>query len=298
MLVVVLGSPSQAAGLTAADQLRDAPIPASCGHPATRLDGTRKDFGSNGFARLLTGNAVFGALRRSGTSDVVPLVCSAGGVTWPERLLAYAPGPRLLGAIELRRLRPREEHVDVRALRLAHRTASFALRAYQGANFDVAEYRGAAWWKDGRLAWSPHGPLTIGYDPGHDNTDGFGYGVVTSRHDASTWLTPAPAGFRRFVAGRWERLAAQGCRQRSVVQVDRYSHRGFVDGAEGNCGGAHVLWARTRGHWRLVSSSQDVYDCARISRLERRALHVLGRRCYDGDTGRMVPLGRWPRSGR
>jgi serine/threonine-protein kinase len=92
-----------------AQDLLSAPVPASCQHPAGRLvNGTLPGIPANrgvmelawtGNPRILTESAAtaFGDLNGDGTSDAAAvLYCYAGGVSWPEIIAFYAPGPRLL----------------------------------------------------------------------------------------------------------------------------------------------------------------------------------------------------------
>src|SRR5262245_7767233 len=89
------------------DLLR-APVPASCHHKAGRLVGGRLPLthpaggADPGFATVLRGRSarflvkpVLADLTRDGKSELSGvLLCSAGGVTWPELVMVYERGPK------------------------------------------------------------------------------------------------------------------------------------------------------------------------------------------------------------
>ncbi|MBE7190734.1 MAG: hypothetical protein INR67_20800, partial [Jatrophihabitans endophyticus] len=181
-IIVGVAAPAQAQptarGLTKVSQLRNAPIPASCEHKATRLHGYERNFGTyKGFAALDTKNVVFVAPKGSSRKEaVVPLGCSAGGVTWPELLLVYAPGPRLVGSINLGRIPTVQEHEDVAGLKVHKGVVHVAWRGYDGAGFAISTYRGAVTVHRHRLGFSHTGPLTIDYTPGQRRSESYGGG--------------------------------------------------------------------------------------------------------------------------
>src|SRR5258708_3382825 len=92
-----------------AQDLLSAPVPASCQHPAGRLvNGTLPGIPANRGAMQLAWLAnprgiteaaatAFGDLNGGGTGDAATVLdCFAGGVSWPEIIAFYAPGPKLL----------------------------------------------------------------------------------------------------------------------------------------------------------------------------------------------------------
>jgi pimeloyl-ACP methyl ester carboxylesterase len=95
-----------------AASLRSAPVPAACQHPAGKLDhgqlpGIPEREGEMGLAWVISdeppGNLLaLGDLNGDGTGDAAAtLWCNAGGVSWPELVAFYAPGPTLLGFVDL-----------------------------------------------------------------------------------------------------------------------------------------------------------------------------------------------------
>lgn len=302
MLAFLPAAPSQAGGISKVKQLRNAPIPASCGHAATTLDGYSKDFGTySGSATLLTRQARFGHLKKvKGKVAAVPMVCNAGGVGWPELILLYAAHKRLIGYVDLGKLSTAQEHEDVQSLRFHHGRIKVRWRGYEGAGSTFTTYRGTIGWKKGRRTWRHTGPLTIDYAKGRYSYD-FGPGIVTAGTDAKTWLSPAPKAFRSFIRHRWNKLAAAsgGCPYTPTINVDRYSHKGFASGGEGSCGGAAYVWGRVHGKWRALFGYQDGPYCQGLSKLNRRALHVLGLSCMDTKPPyHSHLLGHWPKSGQ
>jgi tRNA A-37 threonylcarbamoyl transferase component Bud32 len=92
-----------------AQDLLSVPVPASCQHAAGRLvNGTLPGIPANRGAMQLAWLAnprgvseaaatAFGDLNGDGTGDAATVLdCFAGGVSWPEIIAFYAPGPKLL----------------------------------------------------------------------------------------------------------------------------------------------------------------------------------------------------------
>ncbi|WGL50968.1 hypothetical protein P5P86_13455 [Nocardioides sp. BP30] len=156
--LALAGAPSASAdgvhGVHGVGALRNATAPASCRHPATRLVGYHRDFGSEGSVRLLKRHAVFGRLGSSHRSvGIAPLECDAGGVLWPMLIAVYGSGPQLLGTVDLRHIPHAQEHEDVRSLRLSHRTLLVRFVGYDGAGFDLHHHRATLNWRHGHLRW-------------------------------------------------------------------------------------------------------------------------------------------------
>lgn len=304
MLVVAIGllvtAPAAAAPASTPQPQRGEPnlanaeIPESCGHPATTLDGYEKDFGQNGFAKLLVNKARTGRLGAERLkTTVVPLLCTAGGVSWPNLVLLYDATSRLVGAIDLAGERHAQEHLDVKRIRIRNHRAHLTLTGYDGCCFTTTIRTAKVWRSTSSFSWQSSGVLTIDFAHGRGDTTYGGPGIVESATDAAIWLNPAPKKFKRFIARRWKRLL-NGCN--AAVYVDRYSHKGFAIGAETACGGARTVWAQRDGRWRLVLGYQDGPYCYGLTKLQRRALKVLGQSCYDRHFKRHK-LGNWPRSG-
>lgn len=289
------GAPSPAA------RLNNAPIPASCEHPATTLNGTKKTFGANqsrGFAQLVTKFARTGHLKgHAGKVTVVPLVCSAGGVIWPEYLLTYGKGNRLLKTIPLGNATADQEHEDVTALRFSHGKVQVSWHGYNGAGFTITPYRGTIGWAHKHETWKNTGPLTIDWaDDQSQSPEGASISVSTK---ASYMLSPAPKTFRTFIQHVWNKdyAAAGQCAADTTVNVQRYSHLGFAVGGEGGCGGAGAIWARVGGKWKNIEYFQDYPECSSLTKLQHRAYVALGQTCWDPKTQKTVTLGDWPKSG-
>lgn len=73
---------------------------------------------------------------------VVAYSCSAGGVTWPETIAVYGPGPTLLGSIYLAKYVDDAEHSDVVSFTVTGNRITVRWISYQGANFDKAYWTG------------------------------------------------------------------------------------------------------------------------------------------------------------
>ena len=291
--------------LTEASQLRKLMVPADCDHPSEVIAGTKKDYGYSddgpyaGAVIVRVEDAVFGDLTGDGRSDaVVPMWCTAGGVSWPERLLVYGLGVRLLGSVPVGDLDAPQEHADVQSLELSDSEVAVRFTSYEGAGSSAANYRGTLRWEDSEPIFDyGDGPLTVSYE-GEPSGFGIGSGVVKESDDAETWLGPAPQDFRDFVQGEWEDLGGDpGCP--ATVTVDRYSHLGFASGNLGSCGGYMALWAKDGGGWQEVFGYQEGPYCTRMSDRAQEAITALGIECLpSSEAVQGVLLGtEWPASG-
>ncbi|MGW3098297.1 esterase/lipase family protein [Streptomyces sp. NPDC001102] len=95
-----------------ASSLLSARVPAACGHASGRLSGGKlpgipPQRGVMGLAWVETGQSradmlALGDLNGDGTGDAAAtLDCTAGGVSWPQIIAFYSPGPTLIGHISL-----------------------------------------------------------------------------------------------------------------------------------------------------------------------------------------------------
>lgn len=293
--------PSSVSGPDAVARLKNAPIPASCRHSATTLDGFKKDFGPFGFAELQTKQvATVSTRKRIGELTIVPLLCSAGGVAWPELLLAYDRAGRLVGSVNLAGIRGAQENEIVTKIRTVGQEVRVQFSGTDGCCFVETTHRGVLGWKHGKLSWRHPGPLTIDFmSGGVDQSPISSWGVVHDPSDANLWLKPAPRKFRVFIKHRWKHRAASvpSCPVAAEVTVARYSHKGFAFGSESSCGGAGYIWGRMGGKWRAMAASQDYYGCGSASSVRRRAITILALTCVT-KAGSLRTFGTWPRSGQ
>lgn len=272
-------------------------IPASCGHDPVTLDGHSKDFGTNGFAQLLVGKAKTGRVGpKRKKMTVVPMLCSAGGVSWPNLVLLYDKDQQLFGAVDLIGERDPQEHLDVQKIRIKKDEARLTLVGYDGCCFTKTLRKAGLSWDNDSFSWWATGALTIDFAHRRSNTELGGPGIIESVEDAGIYLRPAPRAFKKFIERRWKRYDRQSLCDDTTIYVDRYSHKGAALGAETGCGGARFVWARSKGRWRAVLGYQDGPYCYGLTKLQRRALKVLGQSCYDRHFKRHK-LGNWPRSG-
>ena len=95
------------------------PVPSMCGHPAGRLvngslPGIPDGAGDVAINMQGTPQPVFTDLNGDGITDAAVIgYCDQGGVGWPNWLLFYTGGHRLLAAFDMAKLDPHAEHVDV-----------------------------------------------------------------------------------------------------------------------------------------------------------------------------------------
>ena len=294
---------ARSSGSTPVQRLRNARIPASCTHPAARLNGFHRSFGRHGSAQLLVKQAVTarlggpsGSLTRE--AIVVPLDCNAGGVGWPQLVMVYGMQGRLLGWVDLGKVRQAQEHETVTEMTQAGAQLQVMYFGTDGCCFSRTTNRGVLGWRNGHVTWHSPSPLTVDFAAGLKHRTPPGPGLVTKPSDAAVWLTPAPRPFRHFIKHRWVRLhnAAGSCSS-VVVSVSRYSHKGFASGAEVACGGAAYVWGRDHGRWRPILGFQDVTRCGEPGSLRRQAFTALAVQCLNAQ-GKVVRLGHWPQSGQ
>jgi hypothetical protein len=284
--------------LTKLSQLKDAPIPASCGHKATRLHGFSRNFGTyRGFASLDTKRVVFVALGRSPRKyAVIPLDCSAGGVSWPELLLVYSVGPHLVGSVDLGRIKTAQEHEDVARLRPATRKVHVVWRGYEGAGFTVSTYTGTLTLAKGRVTLHHTGPLTIDYSADEAQSGSFGPGIYRGSGDRGLFY-PARKTFISFVVHRYRALRSKYGAHGTAVMVIRLSHRGFAFAAESMGWESVVLYGKIKGEWNRLGNWGDGPECRSLSHLQRRGLTITHGFCFT-DSGSVKYLGSWPHSGQ
>lgn len=292
---------SQAPGLTRVSQLANAPVPASCKHPAATLEGMSVRFADGaGDANLDTKHAAFGDLDGDGNADaVVPLNCNSGGEWWPQLLLVYGDGPRLLGSVDLGSIRGAQEHVEVNSLHYRGGQVSVEFASYVGSGLGRALFSGTLTYA-GKAQLDYSEALTIDYAEGRVGFDP-GPGVVLGPKDSATALKAAPDDLQSLVQNRWASLQANAstCGREATLAMSRYSHLGFFEATEVACDITSRIWAKRASGWVAIhTSTDDLEQCSDLTEPElKRAWTALGLGCFD-DSGTVTSLGDWPSSGR
>jgi pimeloyl-ACP methyl ester carboxylesterase len=207
--------------LTVTDLL-NAPIPAYCQHRAGRLVNgklplSQSGEGSMGYATVLNGNGkpflvrpVLTDLTRDGVPELVGvLTCSAGGVNWPDLMLAYRAtpqGPALLGSLSLGDV-TRREHAGVQTMTAGGGGVKLTWASYNGCCFFRQTWTGTMRWMGSKLQVEglkqTSGP--VGEELGENSVltpDGLGpvqLGATTAETQAAVEplfdLAPAGAGY-------------------------------------------------------------------------------------------------------
>ncbi|MBO3746108.1 hypothetical protein J5X84_08535 [Streptosporangiaceae bacterium NEAU-GS5] len=145
------------------DLLR-APVPASCRHKAGRLVAGHlplrhpKGGADPGFATVLRSHGshflvkpVLADLTHDGKSELSGvLLCSAGGVTWPELVMVYERGPKLLGFVNLGDV-TKAEHSDVTSMSAKHGDLRLTWKSYDGCCFQVHKHSATVHWTGSKL---------------------------------------------------------------------------------------------------------------------------------------------------
>lgn len=158
-LVVLPAATAQAkARPVRAKDLLSAPIPAACTHPAGRLkNGSLPGLGpSEGFATIdITGRTTvppaIGDVTGDGVADAVAMLhCSAGGVDWPQILLLYTSGTKLLASVDLSNLTPAEHAAPV-LLRISKRAVIVEWQTHDGCCSNSRFWGATFRWQPGKL---------------------------------------------------------------------------------------------------------------------------------------------------
>jgi hypothetical protein len=142
--------------------LLQAEAPAMCRHPAGRLvNGSLPvaDPLANGYAGIRLSGVEYTRLLPPATTDLnadgiqdtaVAFDCSAGGVTWPETIAIYGPGPTLIGSIDLDKY-VQTEHSDVMSFKVQGNRIAVQWISYEGADFDEQAWHGYLKLRDGTV---------------------------------------------------------------------------------------------------------------------------------------------------
>ena len=144
----------------ATKDLYQAPVPGLCEHPAGKLvDGSLPGIPTGqGFVDLGAksdggrNTLVFGDLTGVGEIDASAVFdCSQGGVNWPEQVVLYAPGIKILGTVDLGAVTP-FEHADVEQMTIKSGDIFLKWRSYNGAAYCVKEWSAQLHWDGQKVA--------------------------------------------------------------------------------------------------------------------------------------------------
>ena len=95
---------------------------------------------------------VFADLTGDGTQDAAAVVyCSAGGVSWPDTVVLYAPGPRLLGAADFYTVHV-AEHASVASMAAENGDVRVTWSTYEGCCLDMREWTARLHWDGSAFA--------------------------------------------------------------------------------------------------------------------------------------------------
>lgn len=152
-------NPSDPLVVTTKD-LYQAPVPSLCEHPAGKLvDGSLPGIPTDrGYVDLLaksqgaSGVLAFGDLTGDGAIDAVAVFdCSQGGVNWPHQIVLYAPGPKILGSIDLGKVTP-AEHAQVDRLTTKDGDVLLTWATYDGTNSCRKNWSARLHWDSQKVA--------------------------------------------------------------------------------------------------------------------------------------------------
>ena len=97
-------------------------------------------------------------------------------------------------------------------------------------------------------------------------------------------LTGAPEAFKAFIGRTAEQVVARShCHDGFVgVTVEAVRTDGYAIGGVNDCGGYLALWAVEDGGWTEVAGTQEMWDCAVLSK-HKAPSELVGESCYDSD---------------
>jgi hypothetical protein len=137
--------------------LLSAPVPALCQHPAGRLrKGSLPGLGpTDGYLEIDTHAGatapVLADLTGDGIRDAAAVIgCSAGGVSWPDSVVFYGPGTKLLGVADLSAVHP-AEHANVTTLALSGGDVRVAWSTTEGCCFQATSWTARLHWNGTRF---------------------------------------------------------------------------------------------------------------------------------------------------
>jgi hypothetical protein len=288
---------STAHAASSAPSLLDAPVPATCGHAATRLDGYEKEYAAtNGHTTLDVSQATTLRVGRRHVVTVVPLSCTSHGKHGPDLLLAYGPGTTLVGTVPMRTGPAAQTRATVSDLHREPDGIVGTLTTSTAGGYMRTVYDLGVGWSHGHLQTRHGAPLSIdGRPAGVRNPDG---GPSMRSPSQSGRLRPAPAGLRSFLTDQWTPST-------SSIALSRFTSR--VNGlTPKNHNFALIIWSpgdeeadvagKVDGTWRWVGSywnrGQDLPQCSDLKGVSHQAWVALGLSCFED--GRTVTLGTWP----
>ena len=145
------GSPDR---MTVSD-LRHAVVPAYCDMPRQRLHHNktaRRYLPRQGWMDLdRPGQPIAAHLQPGRRNLVATYSCTAGGVGWPQVVVAYSPRGRLIDALRLFHY-SHQEHADVRRWRAVDHRIRMHWVSYEGAGFDIHRHHSWITLHRGQLA--------------------------------------------------------------------------------------------------------------------------------------------------
>jgi hypothetical protein len=163
LAIGVAAIPAGAAGdrstnrMTIAD-LRHSVVPAYCQMPRQRLhhNKTAKRFlPKQGWINFRhPGQPIVAHLRPGRRNVVATYDCTAGGVGWPQVIVAHAPRGRLIDALYLDDY-AHQEHSQVTGWHAAGHSVRMHWISYEGAGFDKHRHHSRITLEHGRLALHP-----------------------------------------------------------------------------------------------------------------------------------------------
>ena len=147
----------QGSTVIALDDLRSAPVPALCTHPAGKLVGGKLPGvpAHDGYVEIAvhkgdyTEAPVRVDLTGDGVEEIAAVIdCSAGGVAWPQVLVVYRTGLELLGHVDLGDV-SRAEHSTITGLTPEGRGMRMTWTSTEGCCSNERRFTGLVVW-DGR----------------------------------------------------------------------------------------------------------------------------------------------------
>jgi hypothetical protein len=135
-------------------------VPGNCTMPRQRLSHNqtaRKYLPAQGWINLVRpGRPIYAHLRPASTNVVATYGCTAGGVGWPQVIVAYSHDGRLIDGLDLGRVR-HQEHAEVTGWRAVGHSVRLHWISYDGCCFDKHRYYSRMTLDQGQLVLHPIG---------------------------------------------------------------------------------------------------------------------------------------------
>jgi hypothetical protein len=133
-------------------------VPGNCAMPRQRLSHNhtaRRYLPKQGWINLVRpGKPIYAHLRPASTNVVATYGCTAGGVGWPQMIVAYSHDGRLIDGLDLYRI-GHQEHAEVTGWRAVGHSVRLHWISYEGCCYHKHRYSSRLTLSQGQLVLHP-----------------------------------------------------------------------------------------------------------------------------------------------